>query len=81
MQITVALLIFFWPRPQAPQSFSTHALKKIGEPGDKANNFLLWMQVFLKKKANLNNLIHGGFGSTWGDNFYMGTQNGSKLEI
>ena len=25
--------------------------------------------------------IHGGFGSTWGDNFYMGTQNGSKLEI
>ena len=23
----------------------------------------------------------GGFGSTWGDNFYMSTQNGSKLEI
>ena len=22
-----------------------------------------------------------GFGSTWGHNFYMGTQNGSKLEI
>ena len=22
-----------------------------------------------------------GVGSTWGDNFYMGTQNGSKLEI
>ena len=33
------------------------------------------------KKANLNNVIHGGFGSTWGHNFYMGTQNGSKLEI
>ena len=26
-------------------------------------------------------IIHGGFGSTWGDNFYMGMQNGSKLEI
>ena len=25
--------------------------------------------------------IHGGSGSTCGDNFYMGTQNGSKLEI
>ena len=25
--------------------------------------------------------IHGGFRSTWGDNFYMGTQNESKLEI
>ena len=23
----------------------------------------------------------GGVGSTWGDDFYMGTQNGSKLEI
>ena len=22
--------------------------------------------------------IHGGFGNTWGDNFYMGTQNGSN---
>ena len=25
--------------------------------------------------------MFGGLGSTWGDNFYMGTQNGSKLEI
>ena len=25
--------------------------------------------------------MFGGFGSTWGDNFYMGTQNGSKLEV
>ena len=25
--------------------------------------------------------MFGGSGSTWGDNFYMGTQNGSKLEI
>ena len=32
-----------------------------------------------RKKKNMK--IHGGFGSTWGDNFYMGTQNGSKLEI
>ena len=23
----------------------------------------------------------GGIGSTWGDDFYMGMQNGSKLEI
>ena len=26
-------------------------------------------------------LIHGGIGSTWEHNFYMGTQNGSKNEI
>ena len=25
--------------------------------------------------------MFGGIGSTWGDNFYMGTQNGSKHEI
>ena len=29
-----------------------------------------------KKKKDLNNVIHGGTGSTWGHNFYMGTQNG-----
>ena len=37
-----------------------------------------------KKKDSINNLIHGGgggVGNTWGHNFYMGTQNGSKLEI
>ena len=28
-----------------------------------------------------NNVIHGGFGSTWGQNFYMDMQNGSKLEV
>jgi hypothetical protein len=33
------------------------------------------------EKKYLNNLIHGGSGSTWGYNFYMGTQNGLKLEI
>ena len=33
------------------------------------------------KKSKLNNLIHGGFGSTWGHNFCTGMQNGSKLEI
>ena len=27
------------------------------------------------------NLIRGAFESTWGHNFYMGTQNGSKLEV
>ena len=46
--------------------------------------FLLSVHTSLKK-ANLdnkiNNLIHGGFGSTWGDDFYMGTQNRSKLGI
>ena len=42
--------------------------------------FLLSVLVSLKKK-NLNNVIHGGVESTWRDNFYMGTQNGSKLEI
>ena len=41
--------------------------------------FLLSVQVALKK--NKIKIIHGGFGSTWGDNFYMGTQNVSKLEI
>ena len=34
-----------------------------------------------KKKKELNNLIRGAFGNTWGHNFYMGTQNGSKLEF
>ena len=38
------------------------------------NFFLLSVHASLKKE-NLNNLIHGGFGSTWGDNFYMGMQN------
>ena len=33
-----------------------------------------------KEKGNYN-LIHGAFGSTWGHNFYMDMQNGSKLEI
>ena len=34
-----------------------------------------------KKKTNIINLIHRASGSTWGHNFYMGTQNGSKLGI
>ena len=42
--------------------------------------FLLSVHASLKT-ANLNNLIHGVFGSTWGDKFYMGTQNESNLEI
>ena len=41
-----------------------------------------WAKEKKKKKKELNNLIRGAFGSTWGHNyFYMGTQNGSKLEI
>ena len=35
----------------------------------------------LKKKKELNNLIHGAFGRTWDHNFYMGMQNGSKLNL
>ena len=30
----------------------------------------------LLEKKNLNNVIHRGFGSIWGDIFYIGTQNG-----
>ena len=33
------------------------------------------------RKKKKKKKIHGGFRSTWGDNFFMGTQNGSKLEI
>ena len=43
--------------------------------------FLLSVSARLKKRTYLNNLIHGEFGSTWGDNFYIGMQNGLKLEI
>ena len=48
------------------------------------NFFLLSVHASLlathyAKKLNI--IIHGGTGSTWGDIFYMGTQNGSKLEI
>ena len=36
----------------------------------------------VRVKNNMRiNVIYGGFGSTWVDNFYMGMQNGSKLEI
>ena len=37
--------------------------------------FLLKCVSSLETKENFNSLIHGG---TWGYNFYMGTQNGSK---
>ena len=40
-----------------------------------------WSNVGVSRIGQGNNLIHGGFGSTWEDNYYMGTQNGSKLEI
>ena len=43
--------------------------------------FLLSVSACLKKKRIYIILMFGGLGSTWGDNFYMGTQNGSKLEI
>ena len=38
--------------------------------------FLPSVLVTLKKI-----IIRGGIGSTWGRNFYMGTQNGSKYEM
>ena len=43
--------------------------------------FLLSVHASLLQSSYTRIKIHGGFGSTWGDNFYMGTQNGSKLEI
>ena len=43
--------------------------------------FLLSVHASLKKQIYINNLIHGGFATTWGDNFYIGTQNVSNLEI
>ena len=46
----------------------------------KIHSFILVCGCSLKKKE-LNNLIRGALGSTWGHNFYMGMQNGSKLEI
>ena len=48
------------------------------------NFFLLSVSVAQKKKTIMNIIIRGGgrgFGSTWGRNFYMGTQNGSKLDL
>ena len=44
--------------------------------------FLLSVHASLKTNLNNNSNFMGGLGaSTWRDNFYMGTQNGSKLEI
>ena len=43
-------------------------------------NDLLYTNYTLEKK-NREEEIHGGSGSTWGEFFYMGTQNGLKLEI
>ena len=40
--------------------------------------FLLSVSARLKKTITI---ICGGIGSTWGRNFYMGTQNGSKLDF
>ena len=41
--------IFLASSPGSPIFFNAR-IEKDGEPGDKANIFLLWMQVFLKKK-------------------------------
>ena len=37
----------YWPCPQAPRSFSTHALKKIREPGDEARKISAMPQFAL----------------------------------
>ena len=39
---------------------------------------LLYTKQKKKTKKKFDNVIRGGFGSTWGHNSYMGTQNGSK---
>jgi hypothetical protein len=36
---------------------------------------------YLKEYFVMDYMVHHPFGSTWGHNFYMGMQNGSKLEI
>jgi hypothetical protein len=41
----------------------------------------IWYSVSYEKTKRNTNAIQREFGSTWGDNFYMGMQNGSKLEI
>ena len=45
--------------------------------------FLLsvWSPYYTLRRKKVRKIIHEGFGSTWGYNFHMGTQNGSKLEI
>ena len=54
------------------------------------NSFILWCGLACRKKESIyytlsrkknNKIIRGGTGSSWGHNFYMGTQNGSKHEI
>ena len=42
------------------------------------NFFLLSVHASLKKKRFLQEIMFGGIGSTWGDNSYTGTQNGSN---
>ena len=42
----------------------------------RQNSFVLVCGWLVEKS-----IIYGAFGSTWGYNFYMSTQNGSKLEI
>ena len=41
------------------------------------NFFFCLVCDLLEKPKNFNNVVHGG---TWGHNFYIGTQNGSKQE-
>ena len=45
------------------------------------------LACYSPSRKKVRKIIHGegggevGVGTTWGHNFYMGTQNGSKLEI
>ena len=45
--------------------------------------FLLsvWSPCYTLSRKKNNKIIRGGTGSSWGHNFYMGTQNGSKHKI
>ena len=42
---------------------------------------VFWSPCYTLSRKEKNKIIRGGTGNTWGRNFYMGTQNGSKNEI
>ena len=42
---------------------------------------VFWSPCYTLSRKKYRKVIHRGVESTWGDNFYMGTLNGLKLEI
>ena len=58
------MVTFHIPPDNLPRVLCNYSLTKF---------FYLRVWLFLEKKKNLNNLIRGGFESTSGHNFYMGT--------